>query len=125
VDRHSQSDVWALGCVLYELTTLNHAFDGGNMCALVLKILRGKYPPIDERYSAELRDMVANMLNPNVRSVALVHPLAAVEPAHARRVVAVVVVSSPSFWCPHHRAVVCARHSRKSVRRCWRSCGDR
>jgi NIMA (never in mitosis gene a)-related kinase len=62
-----QSDVWALGCVLYELTTLRHAFDGGNMCALVLKILRGKYPPIDGSYSVELRDLVSRMLQSDVR----------------------------------------------------------
>jgi serine/threonine protein kinase len=62
----AQSDVWALGCVLYELTTLKHAFDGGNMCALILKILRGKYPPIDDRYSKELRALVAQMLKPEV-----------------------------------------------------------
>ena len=61
-----QSDVWALGCVLYELTTLKHAFDGGNMCALILKILRGKYPPIDESYSKDLRHLVAQMLKPEV-----------------------------------------------------------
>jgi len=27
-----KSDIWALGCVLYELTTLHHAFDG-QVCA--------------------------------------------------------------------------------------------
>ena len=43
---NEKSDVWALGCVLYEMCTLNHAFDGKSMCALVLKILKGKYPPI-------------------------------------------------------------------------------
>lgn len=35
-----KSDVWALGCVLYELCTLRHAFDGGSLPALVIKILR-------------------------------------------------------------------------------------
>jgi hypothetical protein len=30
------------GCVLYELATLRHAFDAGNMHALVLKIMRGE-----------------------------------------------------------------------------------
>lgn len=37
-----KSDVWALGCVLYELCTLRHAFDGGSLPALVIKILRSR-----------------------------------------------------------------------------------
>nr|VZH95002.1 unnamed protein product [Spirometra erinaceieuropaei] len=36
---NNKSDIWALGCVLYELTTLKHAFDAGNMKNLVLKII--------------------------------------------------------------------------------------
>ncbi|CAH8856746.1 unnamed protein product [Trichobilharzia szidati] len=35
-----KSDIWALGCVLYEMTTLKHAFEAGNMKNLVLKIIR-------------------------------------------------------------------------------------
>jgi NIMA (never in mitosis gene a)-related kinase len=57
-----KSDVWALGCVLYEMTTLRHAFDGNNMCALVLKILRGTYPPVSSYYSSELRQLIERML---------------------------------------------------------------
>ena len=34
------SDVWALGCLLYEMLTLKHAFEGSNMRGLVVKILR-------------------------------------------------------------------------------------
>ena len=45
-----KSDIWALGCILYELATLHHAFDGNNLPALILKIIRGIYPPIDARY---------------------------------------------------------------------------
>jgi hypothetical protein len=41
----------AMGCVLYELATLHHAFDGNNLPALILKIIRGIYPPIDDRYA--------------------------------------------------------------------------
>ena len=37
-----QSDVWALGCCVYEMTTLKHAFNGKDMNALMYKILRGK-----------------------------------------------------------------------------------
>lgn len=38
--------MWSLGCILYELATLKHAFNGQNLPALVMKILRGVYPPI-------------------------------------------------------------------------------
>ena len=34
------SDVWALGCVLYELCTLCHAFQADNMLHLVVKIVQ-------------------------------------------------------------------------------------
>ena len=63
---NEKSDVWALGCVLYEMCTLNHAFDGKSMCALVLKILKGKYPPIPiggrSGYSVECASLVDQML---------------------------------------------------------------
>lgn len=59
---NQKSDIWALGCVLYELTTLRHAFDGQNLPALVLKILRGVYPPIPPQYSSDLRDLIGSML---------------------------------------------------------------
>ncbi|GIQ84835.1 hypothetical protein KIPB_006406 [Kipferlia bialata] len=56
-----KSDIWALGCVLYEMTTLRHAFDASNMKGLVMKILRGVYPPIPRHYSDDLRDLLASM----------------------------------------------------------------
>lgn len=34
------SDVWALGCVLYELVALRHAFDAPNILTLILKIVQ-------------------------------------------------------------------------------------
>lgn len=40
---NEKSDVWALGCVLYELCTLRHPFEANNQAALFLKIIRGKY----------------------------------------------------------------------------------
>jgi NIMA (never in mitosis gene a)-related kinase 1/4/5 len=52
---NNKSDVWSMGCVLYELTTLRHAFEGANMKALVLKIIRGVYPPVPSQYSNDVR----------------------------------------------------------------------
>ncbi|KAM3141150.1 hypothetical protein pb186bvf_006755 [Paramecium bursaria] len=59
---NQKSDIWSLGCILYELTTLNHAFDAMSMKELVLKILRGTYPPIPAQYSPELQSLIADML---------------------------------------------------------------
>ena len=44
-----KSDVWALGCVLYEMTTLNHAFDSNSLNGLAGKIVKGRYPPISPK----------------------------------------------------------------------------
>jgi NIMA (never in mitosis gene a)-related kinase len=42
----SKSDVWALGCILYELCTLKKAFAGDNLLGLVYKIVTEDAPPI-------------------------------------------------------------------------------
>lgn len=39
-----KSDVWSLGCLLYEMVTLKHAFNGKSLPALILKIMRGRFP---------------------------------------------------------------------------------
>ncbi|KAJ1449761.1 hypothetical protein M885DRAFT_534558 [Pelagophyceae sp. CCMP2097] len=58
-----KSDIWALGCVLYEMTTLNHAFDANSINGLACKIVKGRYPPIHTRYSKSLRDLIGAMLS--------------------------------------------------------------
>lgn len=55
---NTKSDVWALGCVLYELCALRHPFDANNQGALFLKIVRGHYSPISNQFSPELREVV-------------------------------------------------------------------
>lgn len=57
-----KSDVWALGCILYELATLRNAFDAKNMYSLARKILRGVYPPISPSYSPHLSHLIRLML---------------------------------------------------------------
>lgn len=60
-----KSDVWALGCVLYEMTTLNHAFDANSLNGLATKIVKGKYPPINPKYSKYLSELIGQMLQLN------------------------------------------------------------
>ena len=54
-----------MGCVLYEMATLKHAFKAGSMKNLVLKILRGSYPPVHSRYTYDLRNLVTALLRRN------------------------------------------------------------
>jgi serine/threonine protein kinase len=42
----TESDVWALGCILYELCARRHAFAGPSLPATVMKIMRGAYDRI-------------------------------------------------------------------------------
>eukprot|EP00198_Chlamydomonas_reinhardtii_P011003 XP_001700340.1 predicted protein [Chlamydomonas reinhardtii] len=59
---NQKSDIWSLGCVLYELATLKHAFEAPNMRALIQKIIKGSYPPMPATRSKELRDLCDRML---------------------------------------------------------------
>ena len=61
-----KSDVWALGCVLYELCTLEHPFQADNLLGLVYKIVREEPKPIQDVYSQELHDIVNLLLTKDV-----------------------------------------------------------
>ena len=61
------SDVWALGCILYELCTLKHAFSSENLLGLVFKIVQEKHDPIPDFYSQEIKDLISSMLNKDER----------------------------------------------------------
>lgn len=57
-----KSDIWSLGCVIYELCNRSHAFSAQTINGLAVKILKGDYNPPDESYSHELRDLIARLL---------------------------------------------------------------
>jgi len=60
-----KSDLWALGCILYEVCSLKHAFDARDMNGLAMKIIRGKFNPIPRDYSKSLRELVNALLSKN------------------------------------------------------------
>lgn len=86
-----KSDIWSLGCILYEMLSLNHAFDAVSMKGLVLKILQGNFPPPPEHYSRDLKDLLAWLLktNPDQRpgiEDVLEHPAIAVKVRSLKRI---------------------------------------
>uniref|UniRef100_A0A3B4T5I8 non-specific serine/threonine protein kinase n=1 Tax=Seriola dumerili TaxID=41447 RepID=A0A3B4T5I8_SERDU len=57
-----KSDVWALGCCVYEMSTLKHAFNARDMNSLVYRIVEGKLPQMPSRYDPQLGDLIKSML---------------------------------------------------------------
>nr|XP_021131853.2 serine/threonine-protein kinase Nek4 isoform X1 [Anas platyrhynchos] len=74
-----KSDVWALGCCVYEMATLKHAFNAKDMNSLAYRIIEGKLPPMPKDYSPHLVEIIRTMLSkkpeerPSVKSI-LRHP---------------------------------------------------
>ena len=64
-----KSDVWSLGCILYELAALKSPFkeQGLNLYGLFQKINKGTYPPVPQPYSKTLTLLVRDMLSVDVQ----------------------------------------------------------
>lgn len=57
-----KSDVWALGCLLYEMATFSPPFMASNQIALAKKIVHDQPVPLPNSLSSELRFLVQKML---------------------------------------------------------------
>ncbi|KAJ8265410.1 hypothetical protein COCON_G00145090 [Conger conger] len=58
-----KSDVWALGCCVYEMATLKHAFNAKDMNSLVYRIVGGKLPEMPSKYNPQLGELIKSMLS--------------------------------------------------------------
>lgn len=60
-----KSDMWSVGCVLYEMAALMPPFKGKDMNTHFKKVVNAHYNPLPLRYSPELREIIQMMLQPN------------------------------------------------------------
>ncbi|XP_062417230.1 serine/threonine-protein kinase Nek3 isoform X2 [Pungitius pungitius] len=74
---NNKSDVWSLGCVLYELCTLRHPFQASSWKSLILKVCRGAYPPVPDRLPYELQHLLKQMFKTNPKDRPSLHSILA------------------------------------------------
>ncbi|XP_045695075.1 serine/threonine-protein kinase Nek3 [Phyllostomus hastatus] len=58
---NNKSDIWSLGCTLYELCTLKHPFQAKSWKSLILKVCQGSVSPLPSHYSYELQHLIKQM----------------------------------------------------------------
>lgn len=61
-EYNEKSDIWSLGCIIYEMASLHPPFQAENQLSLALKIKQGQFNRIPSRYSEELMRSIKWML---------------------------------------------------------------
>ncbi|KAM9960090.1 hypothetical protein ACTFIW_009215 [Dictyostelium discoideum] len=65
---NERSDVWSVGCLIYEMATLSPPFEATNQAQLTSKIQVGRYNPIPSQYSEHLSKVISLMINVDPKS---------------------------------------------------------
>ncbi|KAK8379621.1 hypothetical protein O3P69_019527 [Scylla paramamosain] len=63
-EYNDKSDMWSLGCLIYELCALQPPFMAATHAHLAAKIKEARYPPIPVHYTLELRELLDELLTP-------------------------------------------------------------
>jgi len=61
----NKSDIWSLGCILYEMCSLNPPFRAKSMNGLYNSVVSGMYPKLPAIYSGELSSIIKLLLQVN------------------------------------------------------------
>lgn len=60
-----KSDIWSVGCIVYELCTLKPPFRGSSLQELYKKVTRGVYDSIPSTYSKDMSTIIGLLLQVN------------------------------------------------------------
>ena len=67
INYDKKIDIWSIGCILYELTTLTVPFQANDMIGLKKKVINGYYyDKISNIYSKDIQSMIRFLLDVNV-----------------------------------------------------------
>ncbi|XP_030252188.1 serine/threonine-protein kinase PLK4-like isoform X2 [Sparus aurata] len=64
----AKSDIWSMGCILYELCTQHSAFSAESPIKLITKITEGPNPSLPEHFSPELCELLSDIFNIDLQS---------------------------------------------------------
>ncbi|KAH9505755.1 Serine/threonine-protein kinase Nek11 [Bulinus truncatus] len=59
---NSKSDIWSIGCILFEMCSLEHAFMGQGLMAVMYKIVEKDPPDLPSKYSKDLNEVFKKMV---------------------------------------------------------------
>ncbi|XP_070564800.1 uncharacterized protein [Ptychodera flava] len=62
IPYNNKSDIWALGCLLYEMCGLEPAFDANNLISLFYKIVKCDHAEVPKMYSNDMRELINAIL---------------------------------------------------------------
>ena len=58
----AKTDMWSIGCIIYEMCQLRPPFKGNSLKELSNNIIKGVYSPISNHYSKDLSNVIKEML---------------------------------------------------------------
>ena len=60
-----RSDIWSLGCCIFEMCNLKNAFEAKSWNAVFVKVNKGQRAQLNSRYSPDMKNLVDSMLSVN------------------------------------------------------------
>lgn len=96
------SDIWALGCILFEMCAGRVPFQGHDLRSLLNQITKAPIPDIPQRFSSDLKDILKLMLNRNPSDRPMAQDLLEMQPIQerARKIADRAERDAPPQVCP-------------------------